>query len=556
MRRLLLGATVLIGVLACGGDDSGRTTDSEYGGTLVIATGIDFGPLFPSNLQYVHENALVDIVFERLAEPGQELNSVGDKGFTPELARSWEWSDDSLSIAFSLLPNARFHDGHPLTARDVAFTFSVYTDPLVNSPEAELFEAVDSVTVRDSLTAVFWFKRRYPQQFFDATYHMRIVPEHLLDTVPRRELPTSWFAQSPVGSGQFRFVRRDPGALIELQADTNHHRGRPYLDRIVWTVSPDHEAATTRLLAGDADFLEQIRPNRIQEIRQNADLGLTPYTSLDIGYVLFNLRDPRTPNAPHPIFGNRELRRALTMAIDRNTLIERVLDSLGAIAYGPFTRALATADTTVPQLEYDPDRAGKVLDSLGWRLRPGAEYREKNGRTLRFSLVSPSSSANRQQMAVLIQDMLKQVGVRVDLQVMEGQGFMTVMTGRTFDALMSATHFDPSPATIRQSWTTAAQAQGGNLGSYSNRAFDRLIDSATMELDPALSTEQFHRAYRIIVADAPAIWIYEMVNFAGHNAQLELAEFRADAWWANIGEWKLNTEGEIAGNVAEARAAN
>jgi peptide/nickel transport system substrate-binding protein len=556
MRRFIPGATLLLGLLACSGE-KGSDADSEYGGTLVITTGADFGPLLPPTIRWIHENALVDIVFERLAEPGVELNSVGDRGFTPELARSWEWADDSLSIAFSLVPGAHFHDGHPLTARDVAFTHAIYTDPRVGSSEGELLSSIDSVTVRDSATVVFWFARRYPQQFFDATYHMRIMPEHLLDTVPRHELPTSWYADAPVGSGQFRFVRREAGALVELHADTTHVRGRPYLDRIIWTISPDHEAATTRLLAGDADFLEQVRPNRLAEIRANERLGLKPYPSLDVGFLQFNLRDPRRPNAPHPVLGNRELRRALGMAIDRQAVIARVLDSLGVPAYGPFTRALATADTTIPQLEYDPARARQILDSLGWRLRPGAEIRERSGRPLRFSLISPSSSTTRQQMAVIIQDMLKQVGVRVDLQVMDGGPIMQLLHGKTFDAVFAASHYDPSPSSIRQSWTTAAQAQGGNLGAYSNRAFDRLVDSATTTLDPELSAAQYSRAYRMIVADAPAIWLYEMVNFAGHNARLEFAEFRADAWWANIGEWKIRPGGRLPRDgAAEAAAAN
>jgi peptide/nickel transport system substrate-binding protein len=165
MRRLLTAATILLGTIACNGDDPERHGDSEYGGTLYITTGADFGKLLPSNIRWIHENTLVDIVFERLAEPGVELNSFGDGGFEPELAESWQWADDSLSIAFSIRPGSHFHDGHPVTARDVAFTFSVYTDPRVDSSEGELLANIDSVTVRDSATAVFWFARRTPHQF-------------------------------------------------------------------------------------------------------------------------------------------------------------------------------------------------------------------------------------------------------------------------------------------------------------------------------------------------------------------------------------------------------
>jgi peptide/nickel transport system substrate-binding protein len=555
MRRLLTAATILLGTIACNGDDPERHGDSEYGGTLYITTGADFGKLLPSNIRWIHENTLVDIVFERLAEPGVELNSFGDGGFEPELAESWQWADDSLSIAFSIRPGSHFHDGHPVTARDVAFTFSVYTDPRVDSSEGELLANIDSVTVRDSATAVFWFARRTPHQFFDASYHMRIMPEHLLDTVPRRELPTSWYADAPVGSGQFRFDSRSAGAFVKLIAVTTHVRGRPYLDGIIWTLSPDHEAATTRLLAGDADFLEQVRPNHLNQIRTNDRLGLKPYPSLDVGFLQFNLRDPRRPAGAHPVLGSREVRRAMAMAIDRKALISRVLDSLGTPAYGPFTRALATADTTIPQFEFDPARAGQLLDSLGWRMR--GEYRYRNGRPLRFSLISPSSSTTRQQMAVIVQDMLKRIGVQVDLQVMDGGPIMELLRAGTFDAFFAASHFDPSPSSIRQSWTTNAMTQGGNPGGYSNRTFDRLVDSATTTMDRELAEAQYRRAYRVIVSDAPAIWLYEMVNYAGHNERLQFAEFRADAWWARIGEWKIPPAGRLPRDGSgEASAAN
>jgi peptide/nickel transport system substrate-binding protein len=525
--------------LACGGDKTTAGT-GEYGGTLVISTGADIAGLTPPLIRTIQENTIVDIVFERLAEPGMNLNSVGDEGFTPELAESWEWSDDSLSIAFKILPGAHFHDGHPVTARDVAFTYDVYTDPNTESAEAELLAQIDSVTVRDSMTAVFWFARRYPQQFFDATYHMRIMPEHLLRDVPRHELAGGDFSQHPVGSGQFKFVRRTPGALIELAADTTHARGRPYLDRIVWTVTADHAAAMTRVLAKDADFLEQVTADKFGELAASPDLALAKYPSLDIAFLLFNLRDPRTPNASHPLFGNRELRRAIAMGINRDTIVRRIFDSLAVVPYGPFTRALATADTSITQIPYDPERAKKTLDSLGWRDRNGDGIRDRGARQLRFTLVTPSTSQNRYRSAVLVQDMLEEIGVRMDVQQMDINPFISLMMSRTFDAVFSATHYDPSPASIRQSWTSSgARPEGSNAGSYRNPRFDRIVDTATSEMNAAAANAAYRRAYEMIVADAPAVWIYETVNYVVHNKRVQLAPMRADAWWANIGQWKI-----------------
>jgi peptide/nickel transport system substrate-binding protein len=549
---------MLLGALACQGDDSTPAGNGEYGGTLVISTGADAAGLMPPVIRTIQENTIVDIVFERLAEPGMNLNSVGDEGFTPELAESWEWSADSLSIAFSLLPGAHFHDGHPVTALDVAFTYDVYTDPRTESAESELLVQVDSVTVRDSSTAVFWFARRYPQQFFDATYHMRILPEHLLRDVPRRELAGGEFSRNPVGSGQFRFVRWNPGALIELHADTTHARGRPYLDRIVWTITPDHAASMTRVLARDADFLEQVTADKFDELGAHPDLALAKFPSLDLAYIHFNLRDPRSPNAAHPIFGNRELRRAIAMGLNRDTLVARVFDSLAIVPAGPFTRALATADSTIPQIPYDPAEARRILDSLGWRAGSSDGVREKGGRPLRFSLATPSTSQNRYRTAVIVQGMLANIGVQVDVQQMDINPFMAHGMSRAFDAVFSATHYDPSPASVRQSWTSSgARPDGGNIGSYRNPVFDRIVDTATTEMAAERSIQAYRRAYEVIVADAPAIWMYETVNYVVHNKRVQLAPMRADAWWANIGQWKIAPDARLPRDGGgEARTAN
>src|SRR5690606_12713394 len=127
-----------------------------------------------------------------------------------------------------------------------------------------------------------------------------------------------------------------------------------------------------------------------------------------------------------------------------------------------------------------------------------------------------------------------------------------------FDALFSATHYDPSPASIRQSWTSSgARADGSNFGSYRNPAFDRVVDTATTEMAAERSNDAYRRAYGIIVADAPAIWVYEIVNYAVYNKRVALAPMRADAWWANIGQWKIAPDARLPRDGGgEARAAN
>lgn len=242
MRIRGLVLSLVPALLACSSDAERTLGDSTGaagtpGGTVVITVGAIPKSIFPPLVSSIGENQIADIIYDRLAEPAGSLNTVGMDGFEPELAAGWEWGPDSLSIVFRIDPRARWHDGVAVTARDVKFTYELYVDSATNSADAPLLANIDSVSVRDSLTAVFWYKRRYPEQFFDAAYQMRIMPQHALASVRRSALDTSSATRRPIGSGRFRFANWSPGSL-ELVADTANFLGRPKLDRLVWVLSP------------------------------------------------------------------------------------------------------------------------------------------------------------------------------------------------------------------------------------------------------------------------------------------------------------------------------
>jgi peptide/nickel transport system substrate-binding protein len=547
MRRDVLLAPLVALAVACRGSEPRKAT-GDYGGTVVITVPADADVLLPPLTINPTATQVGGLIFDRLAEVGDNLNTVGDAGFRPRLARGWTWAPDSMSIAFSLDPRARWHDGPPVTAEDVRFSFRLNTDPMVGSFIAPLLANIDSVSVRDSLTPVFWFKKRTPEQFFEAAFQTRILPAHLLRGVKPAELRTSEFARHPVGSGPFRLARWTPSTAIELVADTAHYGGRPHLDRVIWSIAPDPSAAVVRLFSGEADVLEYLRPQDVAEIPKHPQLKAARYGGLQQIYLLFNERDPKNWARPHPIFGDREVRRAVTMAVDRRRLVANVLDSLGVVSPGPFPRAHWTADTTIAQLPYDPDSAAKILDRLGWRAGGPDGYRARNGVPLTFSIVAPNSSSSRVRMAVLMQEMLRQVGVRVNIEQAEFVSFGERLRTKKFDAAMTGVQLDPSPSTIRQNWASSAVSPTSedNPGSYANRRFDALVDSAVAQMDPAKAKRQYRRAYETIMADAPAIWLYEPVLYAGMHKRIHPVRMRADAWWAGIPEWYIPADERTA----------
>lgn len=554
MKHARLLCIVLL--FACVGTES--PSAKPTGGTLVISTGGDPDVLIPSLVSSVQAAQIVDMVYDRLSNIGDSLNIVNDGGFTPELADRWTWSPDSLSIAFHIDPRARWHDGEPVRSSDVSFTFRTTADSTLGSPVKALISNIDSVTTPDSATAVFWFHARTPQQFFDATFQMPIVPEHIWGGIA----PSAWRgsapAKHPIGSGQYRFVRWIPRTAVEVVADTANYRGAPKLSRVVWSFSPDFNAAVTRFLSGEADFFEQLRPDNLREVAKHPGMRTKQYRGLSYVYAAFALRDPADRSRPHPILGDRELRRALTMATDRATVARSVYDSLALPALGPTVRAYPTTDPNLQQIPFDLPRAQQILDSLGWRDANRDGVRERNGRPLRFSLLVPGTSGARIRMAVLIQEQLRQAGVKLDVEQLDFPVMIERLRKRSFDAYIGQWNTQPSPGSVRGSWGTMGSRalSGTNYGSYENPVFDAYVDSALASFDLPTRKAYFTKAYGTIIGDAPAMWVAEPIPTVGYHSRLQLGPLRSDAWWAHIPEWWIPADKRIPRDNVPAHASS
>jgi peptide/nickel transport system substrate-binding protein len=508
------------------------------GGTLVVSIPFDASSLFPPLARNTFEKQINDMMFLPLAQIGDSLNTIGDAGFTPRLAERWTWSPDSLSITFRLDARARWHDGRPVRSDDVKLAHSLYVDRAVGSLSASEFVNVDSVSTPDSLTATFWFKRRTPDQFFEVAFNLYPVPSHLATSINRAELRSNPFVRAPVGNGPFRFVRWEANSAIEVVADTMHFRGRPNLDRIIWSVSPDPNTATNRVFAREADLFEAIRGDAVAQALTHPVVRLVGGRSMDFVTVQFNLRDPKAPARPHPIFGDRAVRQALTLAVDRQSLVSNLLDTLGVVSIGPAVRAQQFADSTLEQLPFDLERAKQLLDSAGWRDTNGDTIREKGGRPLEFELTSPTSSVPRVRSGVILQAQLKKVGAKVNLVNPAFPAWVeAVFSTRRFDAAIHAATASPSAGGIRQSWTSGSGA--GNPWQYANPAFDAALDAAIMEFDLPTRRQKFNRAFDILLADAPAIWLYEFERTMGLHRRVRPSGVRADYWWAHLEEWYI-----------------
>jgi len=532
----LLGVLTVAALAGC--ERRGGCTGS-YCGTVINAALSEPASLLPPVTEDVVAGDIGEQLFLKLADVGMSTNTVGDEDFQPLLANRWEW-DGPVTLVFHLDPRARWQDGQRVSAADVEFTYDAYQDSLVGSPFRAKLRRIASVTQRDSLTAVFRFREQYPEMFYDAVYHMRILPAHLLRSVPRDQWKTAAFGRQPVGSGPYKFVRWQSAQSIELVADSTFFLGRPGIRRLIWRFTPNLQVAVTQVIADQADVREQlVTPENVQRARAAPQLKLQPFRGNVYTYMGFNLRASGDTSKPHPIFSDREVRRALSMAVDRASLVKSALGDLGKVPPGPMSSLLWIWDPEIRQLPYDTAQAGRILSARGWRDHDGDGVRDKNGQPLSFHILVPTTSVLRRQYARLLQEQFRMIGVRAEIDELEFSVVTQRLQSGNYDTSILSRGNDPSPGSgITQSWTRAGFG-GSNFGRYYSAEFERQVDRAIAAPTQDQARGFWRAAITTINADAPGIFLYSLENVAAVHKRIDNVQIRPDSWAALLRTWRI-----------------
>lgn len=547
MRRFL---PLLILALAACGDAADR---GPVGGTVVVAAAADADALLPPLVRTSQGRLASELLFDRLVEIGPSLNTVGDADFQPRLATRWTWSADSLAITFELDPDARWHDGRPVVAADVEAGYRALMDSTNGSSARAELTDIASVTADGDARVVIRYATRAPEQFYAASVIFPL-PAHLLPT-DGSPLATSALARTPVGSGPFRFVAWEPLERLEFAAVDGYYRGRARLDRVVVTISPEPATGLAKIWAEEADVWELVPAGDIAEAARHPHVRLVPANSFDYSYVAFNFRDPRDRTRPHALFTDVALRRAIAHAVDREQAVRAVFDTLAFVADGPYVHAQFTYDSTVRAIPFDRARAAALLDSLGWRVDAREGIRRRDGRRLAFTALVPGSSRNRERMAVLLQEQLRQVGVAMDIERAENRTFTQKREAGQFDVVFGGWLTIPSPRALVGTWMSATKPGQGtrNDGRWENAAFDAAVTEGLAAMDRDEARRAFTRAYQTIADDVPALFLYEPRTVAAVHRRFTIPAWRADGWWRTLHEWSVDPAQRLP---RDARPAN
>jgi peptide/nickel transport system substrate-binding protein len=482
----------------------------EHRGSIVIVTGQQATLPIPTLMEGAAANVsnieLADQLFLRLAGLGPTLVTAGDRGFVPLLARSWT-RRDSLTLAFDLDPRARWQDGMPVTARDVVFTIERARHPGIAPRLLNLLRHITSVTAEGDRRVVFRYSHSYPEQLYDATFHVAPLPAHLLDTIPPESVVRSTFVTNPVGSGPYRLARNVPGQFVELAANERFFLGKPRIERVIIRIAADPDARLNLLLSGQADAMDYAVPplENLRRITADSTLRVVSVPSPAVGFLLFNQRNQQNPSEPHPILSDIRVRRALTLGLDRHLVIRAVYGPYAEVPYGPVSPILWIRQHSPKPARHNPTEARRLLAAAGWRDSNGDGTLDREGRPLALSLSLPNTSAVRRQLALLVQEQLRQLGVRLELQQLDFPVWAERRNAGRFDIDFSATVQDPSPSGLTQGWSCAG---GTNVAKYCNPKVDSLLDSAVLGRGGQDPAQAWSAVLRQIEADAPATFLY------------------------------------------------
>jgi peptide/nickel transport system substrate-binding protein len=513
--------------------EPGLPEAQRYGGTVVVAGRGD--PVSMNSLvstDFESEQHQVHVLFVTLVS--------NDANYEPQpyFARSWEFDSDTSEVVFHLRHDLQWHDGTPVTSRDVAFTFERLKDPAVPFPNPSYFDYWDAAEVIDPVTIRFYL-RPHANALYGWT-RTAIMPEHILGEVSPEDLESHPFGTlAPVGNGPFRFAERIPGDRWVFEANPEFPEelgGRPYVDRLVYRQIPDEFALAAALQTGEVDLVIDASPSMLDQVKDDPDVVSTSYSAPEYAFIAWNSKRPE--------FADPLVRRALTMAIDRETLVQAVLGGNGTVAPGPVGPWHWAYDSTWAPLPYSPDEAAALLDEAGWTDSDGDGARDRNGEPFRFELLAtPRSDWGAIQ--TLVQASLGRIGVEVEPVVREQGALIPLVIGadRRFDAVIIGWARDV-PLNDIDLWACDQVGQPFQFTSYCNPELDVVLDSIPLVSDRARLRSLIGRYHELVVEDQPYTFLYylDRVDLARARVYGTNMDSRGD--WVNVARWWVYDDSE------------
>jgi peptide/nickel transport system substrate-binding protein len=483
------------------GEDAAKKLTLNYdapqptspGGTMIDAMTGEPSGLIAMIAGESAASAIAGNIFNSLLKYDKNLDLTG------ELAQSWEVSSDQRTITFHLKPNLKWADQRPLSSADVLFTWQKVTDDNTRTPYGSDFKLVSKAEAPDAQTFRVTYAVPYAPAL-DTWAGLHILPKHLLQD---QDINNTAFARHPVGSHYYKLSDWKNGQYLKLSRNPNASQGQANIEHLLSRIIPDKAAQFLELSADNIDSmaLNPIQYARIFPSRPDLSKNIGLYKELgnSYSYMGFNLK--RKP------FDDVRVRQAINYAIDKQEIIDGVLLGLGEPVASPYKPGTRWSNPKLKPYPYDPKKARALLREAGFADTNGDGILEKDGKPFSFEILT-NQNKEREMTAVLIQRRLKEVGIEVNIRVLEWASFLgRFIKPKQFDAVVLgwSLSLDPDQYGI---WHSSQQAPGQfNFISYSNPQADKLLEAGRIELNPDKRMKIYHAFSKILLEDSPVIYL-------------------------------------------------
>ncbi|MGI9038707.1 MAG: ABC transporter substrate-binding protein [Gemmatimonadota bacterium] len=523
--RALPGIAAVAATLAasgCGGDSAADANERP----LVLGYAVELQGLNPLTSTDQNANELIYyLLYTPLVTYDEEFRPA------PALAESWTLTDSS--VTFRLRDDLAWHDGTPVTARDVVFTFERAKDPEAASPLAAAYLGnVDGVEQLGEHEVRFSFSVPHSESLED--FFWPPAPAHLLEGVSATSMTQAPFNRAPVGNGPYRFVRWDVNQQLVFTANDQYPAGLggpPTIRDVVYRIIPDETTRLAELASGGIDVDGPLSPSQTGRVESSGDLELISFPWRQFAYVGWNTRRPQ--------FADAAVRRALTMAIDRPALVTTVLQGHGTAAAGPIP-PWHRLDPGLAPLPFDPSAAAAALEAAGWRDGDGDGVREKGGVRLSFELLANQRNPIYGDIAQIIQSDLAAVGVEVRPRLLEWQSVLASHRSREFDAVLTnwvLDNFRIDPRALFHG-SQVAVTGSANRSSYANPTADSLLDLGARTTDESRAADLWAEFSRVLQRDQPVTFLFWQDELAGVSRRLADVTMDARGELVTLPRWR------------------
>jgi peptide/nickel transport system substrate-binding protein len=508
----------LLFCLACGRKETPVATTSsappidpstpQDGGTIVRRLPLDITTLNPLVLASRYDRYVANYLFTPLIYVDRNLQPI------PGLADSWDISEDGLTYRFELNEKATFSDGTPVRASDVVYTLKKIADPNTEAVQAQdAFASLDPEGTRaiDDDTLEVKFKERLAAQLIRFN-DVLVVPERIYSQGDFHKD----FVSRAVGSGPYALVRREVGKEVVLQRRKSYWTDRPHIDTVIFKIVTDLSTAFNALKRGDIDESLVASDTWLRE-RNNPQVTRTinfqRFYGLNYNFIAWN--------GHHPLLQDKRVRRAMSMCIPVEDVIQNLYQGTARAMTGPFLPDDWAYNPTVPVVRYDPQGASELFAAAGWKDTNADGTLDKDGKPFQLELLLMSGAATTQQFGQMVQSELKKVGVQLDIRMMDGATVIQRLLAGDYESayLSWDLDLDPDPYGIFHSSQFAPKGQ--NVVFYSNPEADRLIDEARHELDPSKRKDMYWRLHAILAEDQPYTWVVQVSAKWGLNKRVQ-----------------------------------